>query len=190
LSAKLGRCRKGSRRWKRLKQRKAQASAQFYRQQRHILHTASRRLADFVQQRGVRWLAIGDVRDIADGTNKGRRTNQKLSQWARGQFEGYVHYKARRFGCMTDHTPEAFSTRTCSVCGHVHTSAPRGRMFRCSGCGASVNRDANGGANICSRAMFGCYGYVLIATTTYRHACHVVVPRTRARDSRPVAVRR
>jgi putative transposase len=190
LTAKLARCHKGSRRWKRLKRRKAQASALFYRQQRHILHTASKRLADFVRQQGVRKLAIGDVRDIADGADKGRKTNQKLSQWACGQFEAYVRYKVWRFGCTTNHMPEDYSTRTCSICGHVQSSAPRGREFRCSGCSATVNRDANGGANICSRAMFGAYGHISVAKTTYRHACHVVVPRTRARDSRPVAVRR
>jgi putative transposase len=190
LQAKLARCRKGSRRWKRLKRRKAQASAQFYRQQRHILHTASKRLADFARAQGVTKLAVGDVRDIANGTDKGPTTNQKLSQWARGQFERYVQYKVRRFGCTSDHLPEDYSTRTCSACGHIHSSAPRGRVFRCSGCGATVNRDANGGANICSRAVFGCYGRIQVRQTTYRHACHVVVPRTRARDSRPVAARR
>jgi putative transposase len=190
LMAKLARCRKGSRRWKRLKRRKAQTSAKFCRQQRHILHTASRRLAEFARQQGVRRLAFGDVRDIADGTEKGRKTNQKLSQWARGQFEAYVRYKVRQFGCMNGHIEEDYSTRTCSCCGHVHTSAPRGRVFRCSGCGATVNRDANGGANICSRAIYGCYGRISVVQTTYRHACDVVVPRTRARASRPVAARR
>jgi putative transposase len=189
LNAKLARCRKGSRRWKQLTKRKHQASAQFYRQQRHILHTASRRLADFARQHDVTRLVIGDVRDIANGTDKGRKMNQKLSQWARGQFEAYVRYKARRLGCTTNQIPEDFSTRTCSTCGHVHSSAPRGRVFRCPGCRATVNRDANGGANICSRAVFGAYGRVQVRQTTYRHACDVVVPRTRARRSPPVAAR-
>ena len=103
-------------------------SARFYRQQRHILHTASKRLADFVRQQGVTKLAIGDVRDIADGAGKGRKTNQKLAQWARGQFEAYVRYKARRFGCTTEHLLEDYSTRTCSCCGHMQSSAPRGRV--------------------------------------------------------------
>jgi putative transposase len=188
LSVKLARCRKGSKRWKRLKRRKAQVSAKFYRQQRHILHTASKRLADFARQQGVRKLALGDVRDIAARTNKGRKINQKLSQWARGQFERYVRYKARRFGCTTGHVPEDYSTRMCSTCGHVHSCTPRGRVFCCSGCGAMVNRDANGGANICSRAMFGCYGRIQVRQITYRHAC-AVVPRTRARGSPPVAAR-
>jgi putative transposase len=188
LNAKLARCQKGSRRWKRLRKCKHQASAKLHRQQRHILHTASKRLIDFVKARGVSQLAIGDVRDIADGTNKGRKTNQKLSQWARGQFEAYLRYKARRLGCTTSHVDEAFSTRTCSICGHVQTSAPRGRLFRCSGCGARLNRDANGAANICSRAMRGCYGRIQVAKTTYRHAC-AVAPRTRARGHPSVAAR-
>jgi putative transposase len=190
LSAKLARCRKGSRRWKRLKRRKAQASAQFYRQQRHILHTASKRLADFARQQGVTKLAIGDVRDVASGTDKGRKTNQKLSQWARGQFERYVHYKVKRLGCTSGHIAEDYSSRTCSACGQVQSSTPRGRAFCCFGCGVNVNRDANGGANICSRAMFGVYGRVQVAQTTYRHACDVVVPWTRARGQPPVAARR
>jgi len=188
LTAKLARCRTGSRRWKRLKRRKAQASAQFYRQQRHILHTASKRLVDFAHARGVTRLAFGDVRDIANRTDKGRTTNQKLSQWARGQFEAYVRYKVKRFGGTTGHVPEPYSTRTCSVCGHVHSSAPRGRVFRCSGCGAIVHRDANGGANICSRAVFGSYGRIQVRQTMYRHAC-AVAPRTRARRAPPVAAR-
>jgi len=190
LNAKLARCHKGSRRYARLKRRKAQASAQFYRQQRHILHTASRRLADFARQQDVTELAIGDVRDIANGTEKGRKTNQKLAQWAHGQFERYVQYKVRRFGCTASHIPEDYSTRTCSGCGHLHSFAPRGRRFRCSGCGAVVHRDANGGANICSRVVFGAYGRVQVRQTTYRHACDVVVPRTQARRSPPVAARR
>jgi putative transposase len=188
LSAKLARCHKGSRRWKRLKRRKDQASAKLYRQQRHVLHTTSKRLIDFAKARGVRRLAIGDVRDIAEGTNKGRKTNQKLSQWARGQFEAYLRYKARQLGCKTGYIEEDFSTRTCSVCGHVHTSAPRGRLFGCSGCGATLNRDANGAANICSRAMWGCYGRIQVAKTTYRHAC-AVAPRTQARGAPSVAAR-
>jgi putative transposase len=189
LSAKLARCHTGSRRWKRLKQRKHQASAKLSRQQRHILHTASKRLIDFAKARGVSRLAIGDVRDIADGKNKGRKTNQKLAQWARGQFEAYLRYKARRLGCASGHVDEDFSTRTCSVCGHVQSSAPRERHFGCSGCGASLNRDANGGANICSRAMWGCYGRIQVAKTTYRHAC-AVAPRTQARGASSVAARR
>ena len=90
LTSKRDCCTAGSRRWKRLQAAKARASAALYRQQRHVLHTASRRLVQWLDGQQVGGMAIGDVRDIADGTDKGRKQNQKLSQWAHGQFVGYL----------------------------------------------------------------------------------------------------
>jgi transposase len=65
---------------------------------------------------------------------------------------------------------EAYLTRTCSVSGHVQPSSPRGRRLRCAGCGAQIHRDvngsANGSANSCSKAVYGCYGQVQADTVT------------------------
>ena len=136
---------------------------------------------------------VGDVRDIANGSNKGRKANQKISQWAHGQFVQYLTYKGQRQGIAVQQMDESYSTRTCSCCGYVHPSARRGRVLRCTqpGCRALVQRDVNGAANICSRAVFGCDARVHAQPATYRHAC-AVAPRTRARkcnDVRPVAAR-
>ncbi len=179
LTSKRDHCREGSRRWKRLTAAKARASATFYRQQRHVLHTASTRLVRWLDGQAVGHIAIGDVRDIADGTDKGRKQNQKLSQWAHGQFVGYLTYKAHALGITTEQIDEAYSTRTCSACGFCHERSPRGRVFRCQQCQTVLHRDANGAANICSRSITGGYGNVQPDRTTYRRATDVV-PRTRA----------
>jgi putative transposase len=158
----LARCHKGSRRWKRLKRQHARTSTKFYRQQRNHLHQASRKLVDFAVQQQVRRLAVGDVRDVADGVDKGTVANQKISQWPHGQFLQYVTYKARRQGIAVEQIPEDYSTRTWSCCNHRRACAPRGRVFRCPNpsCGAIVHRDGNAAANICSRACFGAYGKI------------------------------
>ncbi|MDP9314114.1 MAG: transposase [Chloroflexota bacterium] len=179
LTSKRDRCVSGSRRWKRLNAAKARASAMFYRQQRHVLHTASARLIRWIDRCAGSHIAVGDVRDIADGTDNGRKQNQKLSQWAHGQFVGYLTYKARRLGMTVNQIDEAYSTRTCSCCGHVPFSNPRGRVYQCAECQAVLHRDANGAANICSKAITGVYGTVQPVSTTYRRAADVV-PRTRA----------
>jgi putative transposase len=186
---RLARCQKGSRRWKRLRQQQARAAAKLYRQQRNLLHQASRKAVAFAQQHGVSELAVGDVRDIADGVDKGRHSNQKLSQWPHGQFRRYLEEKAARLGMRVSLTDEAYSTRTCACCGHRHHSAPRGRVMRCSGCGVTVHRDANGAANICSRQVFGRFGHVQVRTLMHRRAAAVRAP-TRANvagSKRPVA---
>jgi putative transposase len=176
---RLARCQQGSRRWKRLRQQQARAAAKLYRQQRNILHQASRKAVAFAQQHGVSELAVGDVRDIADGVAYGRHSNQKLSQWPHGQFRRYLEEKAARLGMRVSLIDEAYSTRTCSACGHCHSSAPRGRVFRCSGCGAIVHRDANGAANICSKQVYGRYASVQVKHTMHRRPVAVRAP-TRA----------
>jgi putative transposase len=178
LSSLLARCQKGSRRWKRLKRQKARASAKLYRQQRNHLHQASRKLVDFAVAQGVSQLVIGDVRDIADGVDKGARANQKISQWPHGQFVGYVTYKARRQGIAVSQIDEAYSSRTCSRCGHVRYSTPRGRLFSCPGCGVQCHRDANGAANIVSNAVYGSYGRVHVQSLMHRRATVVRAPGT------------
>ena len=180
--ARLSRCQPGSRRHKRLKKRKAQATAKLERQQRDILHKASRQVISFCEHEQVAHIAVGDVRDIQDAVNLGRKSNQKVSQWPHGQFVQYVQYKARHKGMSTHQIPEDYSSRTCCVCGHVLESAPRGREFKCPGCGSVIHRDGNAGANICSRFRYDEYGKVQVEHITYLRPVQlgVVEPLTRA----------
>ena len=157
LQEQLSRRQSGSRRAKRLLKRKAQVSAKLYRQQRDLLHQAARKVVDFCQAEGVSRMAVGDVRDIQTGVSLGKRTNQKISQWPHGQFVHYLAEKAARLGMVVAWMDEAYSTKTCSVSGHVRSTAPRGRRFRCPGCGARIHRDVTGSANSCSRAVYGRY---------------------------------
>jgi putative transposase len=163
----ISRCRPGSKRHRRLMKSKARASAKMYRQQRDILHKASRQVVEFCRANDVNEIAVGDVRDVQDGVDLGKNSNQKVSQWAHGQFVQYIAYKSAEYGMRTDYTPEDYSTRTCSCCRLVKSSAPRGRVYACPGCGAVIHRDANGASNICSRARRGSYGFVQVQTIMY-----------------------
>ena len=89
------------------------------RQQREILHQAARKVLDFCAQDGVSRMAVGDVRDIQTGVSLGRKTNQKISQWPHGQFARSLAEKAARLGMVVEWIDEAYSTRTCSVSGHI-----------------------------------------------------------------------
>jgi putative transposase len=155
--------------------RKAQVSAKLYRQQRDPLHQAARKAVTFCQAEGVNRIAVGDVRDIQTGVSLGSKTNQKISQWPHGQFVRYLRDKACRVGITVELIDERYSTRTCSACGHVHPASPRGRRFRCAGCGAQGHRDVNGAANICSKAATGRYGQVQAQHVKYLRPI-VVVP--------------
>jgi putative transposase len=179
LQEKLSRCQPGSRRAKRLSRRKVKVSVKLYRQQRDRLHQAARTVVDFCHAEGVSQIAVGDVRDIQTGVCLGKRTNQQISQWPHGQVARSHAEKAARLGIVVEWIDEAYSTRTCSHSGHDQPSSPRGRRFRCVGCGARVHRDVNGANNICSKAVYGRYSKIQADTVTYLRPIGVA-PLTRA----------
>jgi putative transposase len=129
----------------------------------------------------VKHLAVGDVRDIQTGVSLGKQTNQKISQWPHGQFARYLSEKAARRGISVEWIDEAYSTKTCSVSGHVQPS-PRGRRFRCAGCGARLHRDVNGSATSCTKAAYGRYSKIQADRIKYLRPIGVA-PLTRAISS-------
>jgi putative transposase len=167
LDSLISRCNRGSKRYRRLLKSKDKASAKMNRQQRDILHKASRQVVEFCQANDVKSIAVGDVRDVQDGVNLSTNSNQKISQWPHGQFVKYLAYKSAEHGMKADYIPEDYSTRTCSCCKRVAKHAPRGRVYVCPGCGAVIHRDANGASNICSRARHGSYGFVQVQAIMY-----------------------
>jgi len=167
LDEQLSKCKNGSRRHKKLSRLKRKASSKLKRQQRDILHKASRQLVNFCEENKVANIAIGDVRNISDGVDLGKKTNQKISQWAHGQFSNYVKQKAKTIGISTKLIDESYSSKTCSVCGHVKKNSVQGRNYHCKECQSKVHRDANGSANICSKARYGEYSKVQVNQIKY-----------------------
>jgi len=150
---------KGSSRWKRLQRRKNRFLAQQKRRERDLLHKASRAVIGWAQENSVGTLAIGDVRDVADGKRLKRTEQQKVSQWSHGTMRRYIGYKAEAVGIVVDDTvDEAYTTKTCPSCGT--RAKPRGRVYTCRACGFRGVRDIVGAANILSLYRYGEVGRV------------------------------
>jgi putative transposase len=67
MQAKLSCTQKGARRWKRLQRRKSRFLAHQDRRTRDNEHKVSRTVVDWAKEHKADALAIGDVRDVADG---------------------------------------------------------------------------------------------------------------------------
>jgi hypothetical protein len=52
---------------------------------RDLEHKISRSIVDTAVEQKANTIVIGDVRDIADGVDKGAKHNQKMSQWNHGK---------------------------------------------------------------------------------------------------------
>jgi putative transposase len=159
---------KGSRRWKKLQRRKARFLAKQERRARDLEHKTSRAVVDWAVERGAGTLALGDVRDVADGKRLNTKSQQKVGLWSHGRQRRYITYKAEAAGIVVELVDEAYSSQTCPQCGGRHK--PTGRVYRCPTCGFGSHRDIVGSANILSRYLYGTVGHVRPPSEVkYRH---------------------
>jgi putative transposase len=168
IDAKLATYQRGSRRWKKLKARKRRFLAQCDQKKRDMEHKIARSVVDWAQERDVKLLAIGNVRDIADGKRMNKKSQQKISNWSHGTIRKYITYKSQGVGIeVNDKVSERYTTQTCPECGNRHK--PRGRIYKCSHCGGQFHRDVVGASNILSQYQYGQLGKVPAPEPKYRH---------------------
>ncbi len=114
-----------------------------------FLHNRSNELA-----RAFDHIAVGNVN--ASGLARTSLAKSVLDAgWS--SFRKMLAYKAVRHGARYVEVDESFTTQTCSNCGEMPDSRPRGiaglgiREWTCSECGAVHDRDLNAAKNILRR---------------------------------------
>jgi IS605 OrfB family transposase len=125
--------------------------------------TANRR-SDFLHKLSTRivrefdFVAVGNV--SAAGLAKTNMAKSVLDAgWS--SFRSQLAYKAVKHGAWFEEVNESFSTQTCSDCGALPDSRPRGiaglgiRQWTCSECGGLHDRDVNAAKNILSKLVAG-----------------------------------
>lgn len=168
IQQKQSKHQKHSRRWWRLERRKRRFLEKQERRRRDIEHKVSREAVNWCVDRQVQTLALGDVRDIADGKRLNKENQQKISNWPHGKMRRYIGCKAEAAGIIVkDDIDEAYTSQTCVCCGNRHK--PKGRVYTCPACGSVVHRDVQGAANILSRFLYGELAKVPAPNPMYRH---------------------
>ena len=82
--------------------------------------------------------------------NKTVRSMLTLSHY---MFRERLKQAAEKYGSRVFVVSEAYTSRTCTRCGHDHEHLAGAKTFVCPQCGLRVSRDINGARNILLRAM-------------------------------------
>lgn len=113
---------------------------------KHHLHEQSTAIV-----RANKYIAVGNV--SAAKLAKTRMAKSVLdASWS--SFRHMLRYKARRHGAVCVDVDERWTSQTCSSCGSIPASSPKGmgalgvRHWECSECGALHDRDVNASLNI------------------------------------------
>lgn len=182
LAKKRKRCRKGSRRWRKLQAARGRITARKRRQIHDLRHKGTRRVIAFCQQQSVGSLFIGNPHGVRN-KDSGRHHNQRMSQWEYGQDMAYLAYKAKQAHIERFTGNERGTSSQCPVCGH--RQKVKGRVWRCRNrsCSFVGHRDVVGSVNMHPLAFGRAIDFP--AQVTYQRPGPLRVHR---RDKQPLVV--
>jgi putative transposase len=122
IQRKLSRCKKGSRRYRKLCFALERISGHVKRQVRDLRHKATRQVVDFCQQEGVQTVFIGNPHGVRK-KDAGRHHNQRMARWEYGKDIDYLQQKSQQSSMMCC---------TGSERGTSSTLAPSGDGYGCA----------------------------------------------------------
>ena len=119
------------------------------------LHTISRRLVEEARSHDCSYIAVEQLTHIRDRMNHGNdRIKRQMHNWAFRELQEMVAYKAAEYGIRVEDVNPAFSSQTCSKCGHQSsTNRNSDGWFACNGCGYELDGDYNAAKNIGKRLL-------------------------------------
>lgn len=142
-----------SKRKRRKAQRMRHAAARMRRQVHRLQTEIHRKAANFfVKEFDVIVIPPFDASEMSRrSTRKIRRgVVRSMLNWGHGLFRKRLISKAQEYGKSVVIQNEAYTTKTCSWCGNRQNVD---KVYRCKGCGATMDRDINGARGILLRAL-------------------------------------
>lgn len=156
----LSRCKRGSRRRKKVRARLAKAQRAVRNVRTTYLHQVSASIARDFELIAVEKLQLRNMTRSARGTREEPGTNirqktglnRSLADAAPGRLISMIRYKAERAGGTMIEVDPKGTSQECSFCGAIVLKALSERQHVCA-CGADMHRDHNGAINILKRGV-------------------------------------
>ena len=142
---------KGSKSAKRKLKRRSKKEKRFIQDVNHCISKQLVKLA----KRTKRAIAMENLSGIRSRTRAlPRDLRRELNSWAFFDLQQKVEYKALLNGVASVSVSPAYTSQTCSLCGHCEKANRRSQSeFVCRACGAQLHADRNAACNIASRGV-------------------------------------
>ena len=124
-------------------------------QAKHYINTAVKQTVEKLYQLGVSRIVVGYPKEIARNSNKGKKQNFILSHvWRFNYVIKRLKEVAEEYGINVEVVNEAFTSKTCPLCGKPHDGARFVRgLFKCPAEGLVMNADLVGAFNILKKVV-------------------------------------
>jgi len=107
-----------------------------------------------LKRNNVSKIFIGDVKNIRDNANWGKKGNKMLhNYWAYDTLYHKINNKSEEYGMEYSRDTEEYSSQTCPICSDIDSRNKKDRIFICHFCGYIDHRDIVGADNILNNGM-------------------------------------
>jgi putative transposase len=87
------------------------------------------------------------------GRKFGSKTARAILTWAHYRFKQFLKFQAKKKNVVVVEVSEAYTSKTCTKCGHIHTRLGGAKVFRCPKCNHRLPRDWQGALGVMLRAL-------------------------------------
>lgn len=115
---------------------------------KNVNHVVSKQIIETAMQYKVPLIAMENLTGIRERTTVKKKQRYGHSSWAFRELQSFVEYKAKEKGLQIIFVNPAYTSQTCSRCGHIEKSNRKGRNFVCKACAFELNADLNASRNI------------------------------------------
>ena len=115
------------------------------------LHTISRRIVEEADAHDCSYIAVERLTHIRERmSNRNNQLKRQMHNWAFRELQEMLEWKAAEYGIRVEKIPPAFTSQTCSKCGHQSSTNRDSKTgwFECNECGYSVDGDYNAAKNV------------------------------------------
>ena len=81
------------------------------------------------------------------------KTVRQMLGWAHYRFSSHLANLSELTGTKLIRGSEAYTSKTCTKCGQIHTTLGGSKVFKCPECGYKLPRDWNGALGFLLRAL-------------------------------------
>ncbi len=135
----LAKCKKGSKKRKKVKLLVAKSYEKVSNQRLDFHHKAAKKIVDAF---GTICIEDLSVKKMVEGSKK-RNLNRSIADAGLGNFIRILKTKAENAGCKIIEVDPAFTSQTCSGCGDIVKKTLKERTHSCKNCGLELCRDHN-----------------------------------------------
>lgn len=116
------------------------------------LHKLSKDIVQMAKENNAT-IVLGDLQGIRErAKTRGRKFRAKMARMPSYRLSNFIEYKALWKDVSVVYINEAYTSKTCHICGEFGTRPTQGQ-FMCHNCGSQYNADLNGAINIGRRFM-------------------------------------